>query len=409
MFWQKLTKPLAIVFNFFNVKTNQKFSSVLLLSLVVAGTCYSQTGKSSLFDINDDGQWQKTITTHRLAQFPKIHTDGRVWFQYIAPETAQSVKLHMGSDDFDMQKDENGLWNFILSNPKRGYQVYWFIVDGVEVEDPGSDIFYSNGYRSVLEVPAPEEDIYKAKHVPHGDVREHWFYSEVTGQFRRMYVYTPPGYDKDFSKRFPVLYLQHGAGELEMEWTHSGKANFILDNLLAEDKAQPMIIVMNNGFATYPDQEGQPRTGNSRWSAFEDMLIKEVIPDVDSNYRTIADRENRAMAGLSMGGMQTFTIGMKNLQSFSYLGIFSGVPNNYEDLIKSALEQGPAFNQQAKLLWFGAGTEEESFINRQKALQELLTKSGIKAQYYESSGTTHEFQTWRRCLHEFAPLLFQND
>jgi len=169
-----------------------------------------------------------------------------------------------------------------------------------------------------------------------------------------------------------------------------------------------MIIVMNNGFATRPGQQGQAQTMGSRWAAFEDMLIKEVIPDIEKNYRTIADKEHRAMAGLSMGGMQTFTIGLKNLDTFSQLGIFSGVPTNYNELIKDAVDQGSAFNQRVKLLWFGAGTDEASFVDRQKALQELLTKTGIKAQYFVSKGTNHEFQTWRRCLHEFAPLLFKN-
>jgi enterochelin esterase family protein len=377
---------------------------ILFLVLLSFGVCHAQT---QVFKMDDDGLWRKASTTHRLAEFPKIHKDGRVWFKYKAPSTAQSVKIHMGSDEFDMQKDDKGLWNIVMSNLKPGYQVYWMMVDGTEIEDPGSDIFYSNGYRSVLEVPASDEANYSAKKVPHGDVREHWFYSEITGEFRRMYVYTPPGYDKDYTTKYPVLYLQHGAGELEMEWTHSGKANFILDNLIAEGKAQPMIIVMNNGFATRPGQQGQPQNMGSRWAAFEDMLIKEVIPDVDKTYRTIADKEHRAMAGLSMGGMQTFTIGLKNLDTFSYLGIFSGVPTNYNDLLKDALAQGAAFNQKLKLLWFGAGTIETAFINRQKEVQELLGKSGIKAQYFESMGTNHEFQTWRRCLHEFAPLLFK--
>lgn len=383
--------------------------SILVITLITGGYCFAQTDQSGVFSITDDGQWQKTITTHRLAQFPKIHKDGRVWFQYKAPTTAQSVKLHMGSDDYDMQKDSKGLWNVVLTNPKPGYQVYWIIVDGTEVEDPGSDIFYSNGYRSVLEVPSPGEDFYLPTQVPHGDVREHWFYSRVTGSFRRMFVYTPPSYEKDNSTRYPVLYLQHGAGENEVEWTHSGKANFILDNLIAEGNARPMIIVMNNGFATRPGQDGQALTGNARWAAFEEMLINEVIPDIDAFYRTIPDRENRAMAGLSMGGMQTFTVGLTNLNTFSYLGIFSGVPTNFSDLLKDALQQGPSFNQKLKLFWTGAGTEEAAFINRQKELQELLTRSGIKAQYFISPNTGHEFQTWRRCLHEFAPLLFRQD
>ena len=384
---------------------NCRLLYILFFVLISVGICSAQ---STFFKMDDDGHWQKATTTHRLAEFPKIHQDGRVWFRFKAPSTAQSVKIHMGSDEVDMQKDEKGLWNIVMSNLKPGYQVYWMMVDGTEIEDPGSDIFYSNGYRSVLEVPASDEANYSAKKVPHGDVREHWFYSEITGEFRRMFVYTPPGYDKDCTTKYPVLYLQHGAGELEMEWVHSGKANFILDNLIAEGKARPMIIVMNNGFATRPGQVAQPQVMGSRWAAFEDMLIKEVIPDIDKNYRTIADKEHRAMAGLSMGGMQTFTIGLKNLNTFSHLGIFSGVPTNYNELIKDALDLGPAFSQRIKLLWFGCGTDETAFHDRQKALQDLLTKSGIKAQYFISQGTTHEFQTWRRCLHEFAPLLFIN-
>jgi enterochelin esterase-like enzyme len=387
---------------------NQRFKMILVAAILTVETCLAQTIQPGLFTIQDDGHWQKTSTTHRLSQFPKIHTDGRVWFQYKAPATAQSVKLHMGTADLEMQKDINGLWNVVISNPKPGYQVYWIIVDGTEVEDPGSDIFYSNGYRSVLEVPAPDDDYYNAKRVPHGDVREHWFYSQVTGSFRRMFVYTPPDYDKKNGTRYPVLYLQHGAGELEPEWTHSGKANFILDNLIADGKALPMIIVMNNGFATRPDQVGQTLNGNARWAAFEEMLIKDVIPDIDGYYRTIQDREHRAMAGLSMGGMQTFTIGLNHLDTFSSLGIFSGVPANYSDLIKDVLDQGPAFNKRVKLLWFGAGTDEPAFSDRQKELQNLLDKSGIKAQYYLSDGTSHEFQTWRRCLRIFAQLLFKD-
>jgi enterochelin esterase-like enzyme len=387
---------------------NHRLKMFLLVAVITTGTCFAQSGLSVPSTITDDGQWQKASTTHRLSQFPKINKDGRVWFRFKAPQTAQSVRLHMGSKDYDMQKDTSGLWNVVIPGPPLGYQVYWMIVDGTVVADPGSDMFYSNGYCSVLEVPSPEEDFYLAKDVPHGDVREHWFNSKVTGSFRRMFVYTPPGYEKENLSRYPVLYLQHGAGELENEWTHSGKVNFILDNLIAEGKAQPMIIVMNNGFATRPSQTGQVLTGNARWSAFEDMLINEVIPDIDAFYRTIPDREHRAMAGLSMGGMQTFTIGLNRLDTFSYLGIFSGVPTNFPDLLRSTLDQGKEFNKKIKLLWFGAGTNETAFYNRQKELQDLLMKSGIDAKYYISNGTTHEFQTWRRCLHQFAPLLFKN-
>jgi enterochelin esterase-like enzyme len=382
--------------------------TLLFTALILAVVyCTAQTNQATPFAMKDDGLWQKASTTHRLSQFPKIHKDGSVWFRFKAPQTAQSVKLHFYSKDYDMTKDTSGYWNFVLKNPQPGYQVYWMIVDGTVVQDPGSDMFYSNGYTSVLEVPAPESKIYSPANVPHGEVREHWFYSKVTESFRCMFVYTPPDYDKNTNGKYPVLYLQHGAGELENEWTHSGKMNFILDNLIAEGKVVPMIVVMNNGFATRPSQAGQTLTGNARWAAFEDMLITEVIPDIDSYYRTIPDREHRAMAGLSMGGMQTFTIGFSHLDTFSHLGVFSGVPTNFSDLLKGALEQGPAFNKKVNLLWFGAGTEEAAFINRQKELQDALSKAGIKATFYISNGTMHEFQTWRRCLNQFAPLLFR--
>lgn len=383
------------------------FLITIFAAFIACGSSFAQNANSPGTSVIDDGKWQKASSTHRLAQFPKIHPDGRVWFRYKAPETAQTVKLHMGTTDHEMVKDTSGFWNVVIPNPPIGYQVYWIIVDGTEVQDPGTDIYYSNGYRGVLEVPSPgEESFYNPQNVPHGDTREHWFYSEVTGSYRRMFVYTPPDYDKNKDRRYPVLYLQHGAGELEMEWTHSGRANFILDNLIAQGKAQPMIIVMNNGFATRPSQAGQQLTGNARWAAFEDMLIKEVIPDIDKSYRTIPDKEHRAMAGLSMGGMQTFSIGLNHLDTFSHLGVFSGVPTNYSEIIKAAVDQGPAFNKQIKLFWFGAGTTEASFINRQKELQDLLVKSGIEAEYYISEGTGHEFQTWRRCLNQFAQLLF---
>lgn len=384
-----------------------KFRILLIAALFISAPGSAQTVQTALFKMKDDGKWQKAPTTHRLSQFPKIHSDGRVWFRYKAPPTAVSVKVHISNADFDMQKDSAGLWNAVVTGIETGYQIYWLLVDGIMIPDPGSDIYYSNGYITAIEMPAPTEQFFLPKMVPHGEVREHWFYSKVTETYRRMFVYTPPGYDKDFAARYPVLYLQHGAGEAENEWTHSGKMNFILDNLIAEGKAKPMIVVMNNGFATRPSQAGQTLTGNARWSAFEEMLINEVIPDIDKYYRTMPDRANRAMAGLSMGGMQTLTIGVNRFDYFSHLGIFSGVPANHADLVKGIIAEGEAFNKKGNLLWFGAGTEEASFINRQKELEELLKKAGINAKFYISEGTAHEFMTWRRCLYQFAPLLFK--
>lgn len=387
---------------------NRRFIIILLLTIITNGACTDQAGQTGTFTVEDDGQWQKGVNTHRLSQFPRIHPDGRVWFRFEAPGTAMSVMLRIDGSAYEMQQDTSGLWNAVIPGTGPGFQIYSFIVDCTDMIDPGSRPFYVNGYVSALEYPAPDETWYLAKHVPHGDVREHWFYSDVTGSFRRMFVYTPPGYDQDTDTRYPVLYLQHGGGELENEWTHGGRANFILDNLIAEGKARPMLIVMNLGFATYPGQAGQALTGNARWSAFEEILVDEVIPDVDKYYRTMPDRQHRAMAGLSMGGGQTFNIGLKRLDVFSHLGFFSGVPANYEELLNGVLGQWPDFHQRVKLLWSGAGTEEERFIDRQEGLQEMLEEAGFEAHYYLSDGTAHEWQTWRRCLHEFAPLLFSD-
>ena len=351
----------------------------------------------------DPAEFQRASTTHRLAEFPKIAKDGCVWFQFTAPN-AQRVQVRIGAANktYDMEKLADGIWNLVIAYPGPGLQYYFMIVDGLNVMDPGSETFYSNGIKTAVEVPSPGEDFYDVKDVPHGHVVQHLFYSRVTQSWRRMYIYLPPGYDTHQRMRYPVLYLQHGAGEDETEWTHAGRAQFILDNMLAEKKAVPMIVVMNNGFATRPGTA--PATGpaamSNRFAAF--------IPDVDANFRTIADRDHRAMAGLSMGGMQTFLIGTTHLDLFSYLGIFSGTPMaQAQAQVDAVAAQGRAFHDKVHLLWFGVGTTEANFYNRTQEVRAQLEKAGIPSGYYESLGTAHEFQTWRRCLREFAPLLFQ--
>jgi len=359
----------------------------------------------------DSAGWQIASTTHRLATFPKIHKDGRVWFQFKAP-SAQRVQLRIGATvkTYDMQKLPDGTWDLIIPYPGPGLQYYSLIVDGTTMMDPGSETFYSNGIKTAVDVPSPGEDYYDIKDVPHGHVLQHVFYSKVTQSWRRMFLYTPPGYDASPRMRYPVLYLQHGAGEDETEWTHAGRAQYILDNLLAEKKAVPMLIVMNNGFATRPGDAvatGPGGTAN-RFAAFEEMLVKDVIPEVDAQFRTLPDREHRALAGLSMGGMQTFQIGPAHLDLFSYLGMFSGTPQAAAQAqVDAVAGQGTAFNEKVHLLWFGVGTTEANFYNRTKEVRAQLDKAGVKSAYYESPGTAHEFQTWRRCLHEFAPLLFK--
>jgi enterochelin esterase-like enzyme len=382
---------------------NPKIVSLFSLCALAVGVAQAQP--------QDAAEFQRASTTHRLAEFPKIHKDGRVWFQFKAPN-AQKIQLRIGATNktYDMEKLADGTWNLVIPYPGPGLQYYTLIVDGLTVMDPGSETFYSNGIKTAVEVPSPGEDFYELKDVPHGHVLQHVFYSKVTQSWRRMYIYLPPGYDSDSRSRYPVLYLQHGAGEDETEWTHAGRAQFILDNLIAAKKAVPMLIVMNNGFATAPSAASTTGRGatTSRFAAFEETLVKEAIPEIDTNFRTIADRDHRALAGLSMGGMQTFQIGTTHLDLFSYLGIFSGTPMaQAQAQVDAVAAQGAAFRDKVRLLWFGVGTTEANFYNRTKEVRAQLEKAGIPSGYYESPGTAHEFQTWRRCLREFAPLLFQ--
>ena len=222
-----------------------------------------------------------------------------------------------------------------------GFHYYRVFIDGVQVNDPASETFYGTGKEtSGIEIPEKGVDYYLPKDVPHGEVRERWYFSKTTQAWRRIFVYTPPGYDTDRDTRYPVLYLQHGGGEDERGWPNQGHVAFILDNLLAERKARPMIVVMEQGYARRPGEtaphpaaaapgrtrpESSPRPDFSRmFGAFEDVMVKDLIPMIDATYRTIPDRENRAMAGLSMGGMQTFQITLKHLDLFAYIGGFSG-------------------------------------------------------------------------------------
>jgi enterochelin esterase-like enzyme len=362
----------------------------------------------------NSGEWHRADSTHRQAMFPQTTGDGRYWFQIPAPET-HAVVLQIGNRRYSYEKGADGLWNVIVPYQGPGVKYATVFVDGAAMPEPGTNVFYSNGWKAALESPAPGEDYYAIKDVPHGDVREHWFKSSVTGTYRRMYIYTPPGYDQNRAARYPVLYLQHGAGEMEQEWTHSGRANFILDNLIAAGKAKPMIVVMNNGFASRPGEPpaglpgvSRPALAPGQASAFEDVLIKEVIPDIDRNFRTIADRAHRALAGLSMGGGQTYTIGLRNLDIFSQLGMFSGAVGAIEGLPEQ-MKDAAAFNRRVPVFFLSAGTigNDVQIHANLKKLHDLATTAGVHAIFFESPQTQHEWQTWRRSLNAFAPLIFR--
>jgi len=293
-----------------------------------------------------------------------------------------------------------------------GFHYYWLVIDGVYVSDPASESYFGCGKQcSGIEVPSEGENFYAAKNVPHGEVRSRWYHSETTDTTRRCLVYTPPGYDNDTSTRYPVLYLQHGMGEDLRGWSNQGRMNFILDNLLAAGEANPMIVVMEDGGIA--GGFGQRRRGGAAQDRFAvvreftDILIKDVIPMIDSTYRTLSDRGHRAMAGLSMGGFQTFETTFPHLDLFAYIGGFSpGLPM---DTITGIYDDPDAFNARVKLLWIGTGTVERDSNPNILHLHQAFAKAGIKHVYFESPGTAHEWQTWRRSLHDFAPRLFRNE
>ena len=377
------------------------------VALLACAFCWAQADDS-----------QPASTNVRGAAYPRVHPDRGVTFRFKAPN-AQKVQLQPGGDDnglgkgpLDMTREADGTWAITTPPAVPGFHYYWFLVDGVIVNDPGSETFFGWGRQSGgVDVPEKGADFYAAKDVPHGDVRIHWYYAKTTAAWRRALVYTPPDYDRNARTRYPVLYLQHGAGEDERGWSNQGHANFILDNLLAEKKSKPMIVVMEQGYATKPGpQPPAGGRGNGQNTAFEEVVIDDLIPAIDAAYRTMPDREHRAMAGLSMGGGQTLQITLTHLDKFAWIGSFSSPlrgPFDWKTAYNGAFSDAAAFSKKVHLLWFGAGTGEEQMRKPAMEMHQALEKAGIKNIFYESPGTAHEWQTWRRHLHEFAPLLFQ--
>lgn len=346
------------------------------------------------------------------AEYPKVHPDRRVTFRVNAPD-AKKVLLQPGGGDnglgakpMDMERGAGGHWSVTTPPAVPGFHYYWFVVDGAIANDPGSESFFGWGRQcSGIEVPEAGVDFHDAKDVPHGEVRMLWYHSRVTGSPRRAMVYTPPGYDAS-KDRYPVLYLQHGAGEDERGWTNQGRANFILDNLIAAGKARPMIVVMDNGYATQAGQKAKPFD----FGGFEEVLTGELIPKIDATYRTLADRDHRALAGLSMGGMQALAIGPKHLDLFASVGAFSAPVFGKFDRKTSfngAFADTTALREKLRLLWLGVGTAE-GFADGVKAMHGALDEAGVRHVFFESPGTSHEWLTWRRSLHDLAPRLFRD-
>ena len=384
-------------------------SRYLIMLFVILITCVvglAQTNQTSVIE-----DFKPASTNQPGKQYPKVNSEGRVRASILAPD-ARRVQLDIGGVKYDMTKDEKGVWTGDSNPQDEGFHYYQLNIDGASVPDPGSLYFYGAGrWGSGIEIPAHDQDFYTLKDVPHGLVSVKIYFSKITNAWRRCFVYTPPDYEKNNTTCFPVLYLQHGSGEDETGWSVQGKANLILDNLIAEKKAVPMIIVMDNGYAAKPNQTRGP----GGFSAFEEVMINEIIPMIDDSYRTIADQEHRAIAGLSMGANQTIRIIMNNLDKFSYIGGFSGTPNypSSETLdpatfLNGKFKDGNALNKKIKLFWLGLGTKEPNpFPGSVGAFRAMLDKVGVENVYYQSIGTAHEWLTWRRDLFQFAPLLFK--
>lgn len=386
---------------------------VIWLSVFWGTLCLAQISPTVVDD------FKPTSTNQYGKEYPQVNSEGRVRASISAPE-AQRVQLDIGGVKYDLTKDENGVWTGDSNPQDEGFHYYQLWIDGAAVPDPGSMYFYGAGrWGSGIELPARDQDFYALKDVPHGQIRQNLYFSKITNKWRRCFVYTPPDYEKNTAARYPVLYLQHGMGEDETGWAVQGKANLILDNLIAEKKAVPMIIVMDNGYASKPFQTSQgaetPARGPAIFSSFEEVLIKAIIPMIDNTFRTIADREHRAMAGLSMGANQTIRITMNNLDTFSHIGAFSGTSNfpssaeiDRETFMDGKFKDGEALNKKIKLFWLGLGTKEPNpFPGSVGAFRTMLDKAGIKYVYYESPSTAHEWLTWRRDLFQFAPMLFK--
>jgi enterochelin esterase-like enzyme len=351
-------------------------------------------------DIKDD--FKPSTLNQPGKEYPQVNSQGYARFRVEAPEAkAVNVSLGLGGrGGTDLTKGEDGVWTGTTAGPMdEGFHYYHLTVDGGTFNDPGALNFYgSTRWESGIEIPAHDQEFYALKQdVPHGRVQQILFPSASTDTVRRAFVYTPPGYEKDTSVRYPVLYLQHGWGEDETAWSNQGHANLIMDNLIAEGKTRPFLIVMTYGM-TNEIRFGGLR--NFKIEPFETVLVDELIPYVDAEFRTLSDQPNRAMAGLSMGGMETKTITLRNLDKFSHIGLFSGGVITPEDV-----EKTEGFRDKVKVVFCSCGSKENpgGIMGNHEALKE----AGIENTAYVSPDTAHEFLTWRRSLREFAPLLFR--
>lgn len=333
---------------------------------------------------------------------PAISSDGRVTFRLRAPKaTAVTVSGQFVKTPAAMTRGDDGVWSVTVGPVPPDLYEYSFNVDGLAMIDPGNrDIKpMRNPRSSILSVPGTPALLHDFQNVPHGNVTLHWYQSKALGRVRGMQVYTPPGYSHDGNARFPTLYLQHGSGDNEATWIANGHANWIIDNLIAQGRAKPMIIVMLDGHAVSPN-DAAARGGNT--AAFERDLLEDAMPYVTANYRVADGAANRAIIGLSMGGGQSLTVGLKHPDLFAWVGGMSSAVPDPDTLIPD-----PAgLNKQLKLLWFACG-RDDALIERNQQLDAALTARSVRHQFVTTDGN-HSWPVWRKHLAVFAPMIFQN-
>ena len=341
----------------------------------------------------------------RSARYPQVLPDGKAIFRIKAPE-AQKVQLDLVRK-YDMIKNGEGTWEVTTDSLSEGFHYYSIIIDGVAVADPASETFYGMGrMASGIEVPFKGDRYYEVRNVPHGDIRIRRYYSNVTNTWRNFYIYTPPGYDENTSDKYPVLYILHGGGEDERGWATQGKTDLIIDNLIAEKKAVPMIVVMPDGNIPLNG------FGEETLIVFERELKQSIIPFVEKNYRVKTEGKYRALAGLSMGGIQTLYVGFNNTELFSNMGVFSSgwiipaqndIANKQYDFMKTNIDK---IKNNLNLLWIGVGGKEDIAYNNCQSLLKKLDELKVKYTYSEYPGG-HTWPVWRNNLYNFAQMLFK--
>ena len=383
--------------------TITRMVALALLVFLSAGSAFAQLVENS----------KPAVTNINQNSCPCILEDLRVVFRVSAPD-AKKVQIDLGKL-YDMTRDEKGVWS-VTTNPQvPGFHYYSLVIDGVKVADPASESFYGTGkMSSAIEIPEKGTDFYEIKDVPHGAISSKYYFSKVTNGWRRLFVYTPPGYDTNNKQKYPVMYIQHGGGEDERGWAEQGKTDIILDNLIAEGKAKQMIIVIANGNVSTGRGSGGYSTEGM--AAFKEEMTKNIVPFIDKNYRTLTDAKNRALCGLSMGGGQAFYVGLASLEYFGSVGVFSsgifgGINNptgkefDADKEIPGLLSKSQSFNEKLKLFYVSVGEQDPRFEFAKKAVKKFQD-SGLKVQFNSFPGD-HEWQVWRKSVNDFAQRLFK--